>query len=502
MSICVVLLFVPFLYGNSDPDIVFDRFLGLVAGLAVYIALLQFDLRKADVLLLLSLLLGAVLIEAIIGWLQLYTNSRHIDLAPYNNTSPAGVFQQVNVMASFLAGGLVMSGYLATRYAELEPGVLRRILWVPVLAVPVLAIHLLLFLSSRTGLLGAVVGVSLLFPLVWQTRRQRLVYGWIGAMVIGLLLSLSIENLGVSGFQGAGKNVISLQSLRSIHMPQTVNMILERPVSGYGYGKFERSYVEYTAKRYADGEDPNPGIGGLDHPHNELLMWATEGGIVALAALLLAAWFVWSAIVKLPVPQRLAAVAVLFPIVLHTQLEYPFYISLANWISFILLIYWIDSRVEANKSVRSEQTLIFATGAILIPSVTTLFMVTTLQSGYILARYELGQEDDVSTMNNMLNPVVWHDRMLLAINFRLVLNGISFRDPGLAQSFIDWAPGYLARYPRPDYYRYLMLAYQVSGDIPAATQIRDRAAYLFPGMTFELVDLDQFATAPDFGRRQ
>ena len=451
---------------------------------------------------LLSLMLGAVVVETVIAWVQMYANANQIDISPYNNPSPAGVFQQVNVMASFLATGLVLSGYLAVYRSDLRGEMLRKLICVAILAVPVLSIHLLIYLSSRTGLLGSLVGISLLLPLIWQQRDKLLIRGWATAIAVGLLISLVIQGSGAAGFQRSSKDLISVQSLRSIHMPQTVDMILQKPITGYGYGRFERSYVEFTAENYSNGEDPDPGIGGLDHPHNELLMWATEGGILALATLLLAAWFVLSVVLKFPVPQRFAAIAILFPIVLHTQLEYPFYTSVAHWVIFVILIFWIDNQLGETKEVKAEQTLIFATGGILIPTITTLFMLTSLQSGYILARYELGLEQDVRTFDKMLNPMVWHDRMLLAINFRLVLNGISYRNPELARPFIDWAPAYLARYPRPDYYRYLMLAYQVSGDLPAAAATRDKAAYLFPGMHFELVDLDQFAVAPDFGPRQ
>ncbi|MEX2130922.1 MAG: Wzy polymerase domain-containing protein, partial [Pseudohongiellaceae bacterium] len=294
-------------------------------------------------------------------------------------------------------------------------------------------------------------------------------------------------------FQGSEKEVTTFASLRLIHMPQTIDMILAEPLTGYGYGKFERGFVAYTAEGYARGEITIPGIGGLDHPHNELMLWAAEGGIVALAGVLLAAWFVWSLVMKLPMAHRLAVIGLFFPIVLHTQLEYPFYTSVPHWITFVLLIYWLDSLVSPVKSVQAEQGLLFGTGGVLIPLVTTAFMMTTLQSGYLLARYEFGLEQDVRSLQRMLNPVVWIDRVLLAINFRLVLQGVTSQDPALAQVFIDWSPAFLDRYPRPMHYRYLMMAYQVTGAADDAIATRDRAKYLFPGESFELVDIEQLA---------
>ncbi|MEX2130921.1 MAG: hypothetical protein WD772_05495, partial [Pseudohongiellaceae bacterium] len=103
LLLCVILLFVPFLYNNSDPAMVSDRFLGLVAGLLLFWSLQQFDFSGKERSLFLFMVLGAVMIEALIGWVQIIANANQYDIVPYNNPSPAGVFQQVNVMSSFLA---------------------------------------------------------------------------------------------------------------------------------------------------------------------------------------------------------------------------------------------------------------------------------------------------------------------------------------------------------------------------------------------------------------
>lgn len=493
LAACIAVLLVPFLYNDSDIAFASDRFLGLVAGLLFFLILQQFEFSEQERFNLLVIVIASVLVEAAIGWAQILSANFGFDLAPYNNHSPAGVFQQVNVMASFLATGLVLSGYLVTRLSLAEKKWQAAAFATFLYLTPITTIHLLNFLGSRTGLLGALVGLLCIAPLLFGEWRKRPVRVWFASLLVGFLFSFGLENSGNTQLEGSTKEVATFASLRQIHMPQTIDMILDNPVTGYGYGKFERSFVEYTADAYAAGKITIPGVGGLDHPHNELMFWAAEGGIVGLLGLLLAAWFVWTRVRKLAVRHRIAIIGVFFPITLHTQLEFPFYTSLLHWIIFILLIYWVDSLVSPVRRIKSEQQLIFGTIGVVGPMVGLAFMVSTLQSGYLLAKYEFGIEEDVRIFDRMSNPVVWIDRLLLAINFRLVLNGVAFRDGALAEPFIEWAPGFLEKYPRPMHFRYLIMAYQVAGDLESANSTLARARYLFPGEVFDLVDLEMLS---------
>ncbi|MFM1897478.1 MAG: hypothetical protein RLZZ385_2552 [Pseudomonadota bacterium] len=502
LALCCLVLLVPLLYNGSDTELVQDRFLGLFAGLALLFGLHQFDFRESEKTGLLILVLGAVWLESLLGWGQVIANTNLVDIRPYNNPLPAGVFHQVNVMSSLLATGLVLSGFVLTRLSTLGSPSLQRIVLGLCLLLPVSAIPQLEMLASRTGMLGAVLGCVLLLPYMMQATQRSKGALWLCGILLGLLTNIAIQQLGPAALLGSQKEVLSLEGPRQAHYPQNIAMILEKPWTGYGYGNFEREFTRYTADAFARGEISEPAITSLGHPHNELLLWATEGGVLALMAVLIAAWLVLQLVLKLPLVQRLAMMGLFFPIVLHTQLEYPFYQSVLHWLVFILLIWWVDSLAGERRTLTAHHTLSFGVAGVLVPLVTTFFMATTLHTGYILARYEYNLDEDVRRFQSIINAMVWQDHITLAIYFRLVLNGIATGQPELARDMIEWAPGFLERFPRAMHYRYLILAYQAVGDEANAKAVVDQAAYLFPGEDFALLDPDFLAELPRIGVTQ
>ncbi|OLF34674.1 pilin glycosylation ligase domain-containing protein, partial [Psychrobacter sp. Cmf 22.2] len=79
------------------------------------------------------------------------------------NNRPYGIFQQPNVMASFLATGLALSGYLLARQPH-DKYLSWRQKIVFLYAIPLITIPLLVVLASRTGWLGAVIATAMVAP--------------------------------------------------------------------------------------------------------------------------------------------------------------------------------------------------------------------------------------------------------------------------------------------------------------------------------------------------
>ena len=80
--------------------------------------------------------------------------------------------------------------------------------------------------------------------------------------------------------------------IRSTLYKQGLDMLIEKPFTGYGYGNFESSYILYTARQHALNENYPSGLPALDHPHNELLYWGVEGGLLPIIGITLAAGLV------------------------------------------------------------------------------------------------------------------------------------------------------------------------------------------------------------------
>jgi len=485
LLICILLLCVPLFYFNSLYQNIFDRFFGLFGGLLIFLCFQQFAREQKDAINILLLLMVATWIEVLIGWDQFFkTNGMSLFGNSGQRSGPiTGIFQQRNVYASFLAFGTVLSAYVLSLVAQ-KSGKKFQVSMLPILLLPLFSVHLLNTVYSRTGWAGLFIGVSLVLPELWKKAGKGLSLTWLVSLLLGFVLTWNISL--TSDWQSPSMERLNLDGLRQVQLPQISTMFIEKPLSGYGYGRFESAYLAFTAQKYAAGEFEVPGTTPLDHPHNELLFWAVEGGIVALAALLLAAWFVWRRVWQQSLLQRMALIGLFFPIVLHTQLEFPFYVSVLHWFVFIALIFWVDNLQPDYKKRTVEATLIPWIAGILIPVLTTFFMGTTLHTGLLLARFESGINPDVSALTSISNPMVWDEKINWAMRSRLVVNGIINREPEQIQSYIDWAPAILESKPRPTFYRYLILAYDGVGDEENKQRIQQEARFLFPGESFEI----------------
>jgi len=480
LIVCCILLTIPALYPNAVGSEVINRLSGLWAGMIFFICLQQFSFSHRQRQRMLWMVLIAVWLQAILGWCQF------IWLEPGNamgydtiENRPYGIFQQPNVMASFLATGLVLSAYLLARI----PMYRGKWSWqqLVLLLTPVVTIPILVVLSSRTGWLGAIVGVGLMIPYLRRFAAKAPYRMWLLMIVLGLSVSWSLSSS--TGWSPKEERV-SLESARSIHIPQAFNMFLKQPLAGYGYGTFETSFITQTAQWHQADPKQHYGLAALDHPHNELLYWASEGGIIPLIALLLAAAAVLAKIRKAREGTQLALVGLFFPITLHTQLEYPFYHSLAHWVIFIILIYWVDNLTAKYFRFKASYVLTIRLLVLLLPIAITSFMATTLYSGYLLTKYETTKPVNVDYLLKVNNPWAWKNRFEWDLHATQLQLGAASNNPELINEYIQWATKKAINWPRPALYQNLIAAYQLLGNPSQADQIKQEAKYLFPGIDF------------------
>lgn len=116
LFISCVILTTPILYSNADISGAAGRLVGLWTGFIFFVLLQQFHFSNRHKQRLLWFIVLAVLLQAFFGYVQFF----HLEpgnIFGYNTISnrPYGIFQQPNVMASFLATGLVLSAYLLAR---------------------------------------------------------------------------------------------------------------------------------------------------------------------------------------------------------------------------------------------------------------------------------------------------------------------------------------------------------------------------------------------------
>ncbi|WP_440877803.1 PglL family O-oligosaccharyltransferase [Vibrio natriegens] len=489
LFISVIIMTIPIFYPNANSHLAANKLIGLWSGLLFFVVLQQFHFSNKHRQRILWFIVLAVVIEAIFGLTQ-YLYLKPGNPFGYNTVAnrPYGIFQQPNVMASFLATGLVIASYLLARQPYKYD---RKLSDVYLLyAVPVLTIPLIVALASRTGWLASLFAVLLIIPYMYRYNTKRRFTHWVISLAAGLLLSVVVMQIAFPQGNGLAAEKVNMESARAYIFPQTVDMVIEKPFTGYGYGKFESEYMIYTARQHALNEKYPAGLPAMDHPHNELLYWAVEGGLLPIIGIFLAMTLVLYRIYQAKRGTRLALLALFIPIVLHSQLEYPFYHSLVHWVIFIILIYWADQRVARYRQggfTKITKSLLRIV-SLAVPAVFTFYMVSALHTNYILTKFETTRPTNPDILNQVSNPVVWKDRFDWDVYSTFLTIGLNKQDPSLIQPYIDWSLNIIKDKPRPAFYNNLILAYHGLDDGSKAEQIRAEAQFLFPRVDFSKVN--------------
>ncbi|WP_246616389.1 PglL family O-oligosaccharyltransferase [Thaumasiovibrio subtropicus] len=476
LLISCILLTLPIFYPQSVPHLAVPRLIGIWAGWLLFVSLQQFSFTQKQRQRLLWFVLIAVLMEAIFGWIQylLLEPGNYIGYNTFKN-KPYGIFQQINVMASFMATGLVLSAYLLAR----EPMYRGKWNWkhLPLLVTPILTIPLIAVIDSRTGKLGATVSALLILPFLYHYAARKQMRLWGLMVLLGLALSWNWTQSPefTPKLDAPGR----IEERAGIY-PHTLYMIKQAPVIGSGYGNFESAYTQSAAFQFAQEISAHTPSAALDHPHNELLYWTAEGGIVPLIALLIAAGAVFIRVLKTKKGTRLAIIGLFFPITLHSQLEYPFYHALVHFITFILLIYWVDQLTAKYKKKPLYRVQLLRINALLIPALATVFIASGLQSGYWLNKFEQKIPREPELLMKVTNPVLWQSRFDWNLFTTELEFGVATNNPDMIQSYIHWAHKTAETMPRPSLYQNMAIAYHALGEVEKGQQILDEARYLFP----------------------
>lgn len=485
LAVCCLLMSLPLLYPEAEIEQAMLRMAGLWLGLLLLVSAQQFKVPTDHLSLLLLIILGGVWIEGLRYWQAMLNTYFAIGVFPSAEAYPLlGVFQQRNVMATFIATGIVLSAYLLSAYKNWRYG---RFCLPLLLLTPVFFIQVLYAMASRAGWYGALFGLLLLIPFALKNIDRKLILAWVLMFGIGFLVPELLKFSG--GWLVPEKDILSLAGARTILFPQAIGMFLSQPWFGFGYGTFEPSYMAFMAEQYALGSSGSIAIPNTSHPHNEILFWAVEGGIVPLLALCLAAGSVWIQVRKFAISQRLALVALFLPLALHSQVEFPFYASAVHWVIFIILIYYVDALAEAPRVTVPCPTLPAIIFSGLVSLVSVIFLSVTLSSGILLTRFNASQSrmDSIFSVSDSL---VWGDRANYAIYSTLLNNGIAASNPAYIQEYIDWVPELLTKQPRAIFYENLILAHQALNQSSEAERVIQEFHYLFPETEFTIVQVD------------
>lgn len=462
------------------------RILYIWGGLLFFFSLFQYQLKQGRIDRLLFMLVIAGLLHALVGLVQIIWLKNSPTWLPQNASGmPTGLFQQINNQASFQVTAIMISLWLITRPFIRKASVWRFCI---VLLALTCAVFIVSYSGSRVGVLGFILATPLILVSRWQEIKQDKKRWWLIAVIVTLttLSSSVIEfNHGLSttlekttamnaGFSGSTR--LSMYAI-------TVDVIKERPILGHGIGSFIRVWQLAKPAFYAVHPDailPNQRVA---HPHNEIILWLVEGGIVALIGLLAIVIAVMLSLVKLPFSRRYAYAAFLLPIALHTQVELPFYISASHWFVFLLLLYVVmrpsvqQRRLNLSNSARQLVKLIAIFGTVSSITFLSFSMVANIEfKRYLLKQTAKHSEPFSVAMHHPYFKELATQTMMTALFNSSMHYGLKDN----VRLFAQWGEQELRYNPHIVIYKLTVQAYRYLEQEQLACNIVDKATAIYP----------------------
>ncbi|NVK41302.1 MAG: O-antigen ligase C-terminal domain-containing protein [Oceanospirillaceae bacterium] len=452
-----------FVTGVDNPTEWLIRLGYVLGGFMLLIALFQFRLNRHHRDIALMVLFCGILLQALIGWIQIQQLPILKDFLPISNGKrPIAMFQQVNLTASYVATGLPLAIYLATRPGALNARLMVRLL--PYCGL-VVCTGMVLSCGSRVGLLGGSLGLLLALAARFRFLLQHrlIALGLAASLALGgaFLLSEKVEQGSASAlkkFERLQEGGIS--DVRFSVYAISLDTIAKAPVFGHGIGSFQSVWQDERG-HYQDAH-PDANLGPrYSHPHNELLFWLVEGGLVALAGILICALAVFWQLIRLGPQRGLLLAGTLIPISLHTQVELPFYISSLHWFALLVLLFVTFSHGTRRYSMKLSQAAQgLCTGLlILVPVGASTFLLHSLMANAGIVSYMKSRGQKPAYLEPASQNLFFSGPASYLQMKNTLIAGYSLDNKQNSQRFVDWANEYLKQTPDIQLYYDLAGAY-------------------------------------------
>jgi len=467
VAACCCLLLIPLLYSDIEAVQSYSRLSGLFVGLLVLTAFYQMRFNQTDRNNIVWLLLIGVFIESLFSLSQFYILP-HVPTLQINIARPSAIFFQANVAATFFATGLLMTLYLSHSLSA-ESGKCKRVF---LLIAPLTIAIAIVLLQSRTGFLGSIIGM-----IIWLLIYKSIPKSWLAIVITAIVLSITSLYLFSDSIRDA--KIYTQDSARTQIYSDSIDAIKRAPLIGHGYGSFGYTFREQQALAFQE-DAKHPQIYNLSHPHNELLLWGIEGGLVSLIPLLVILFF--SARLFFNNRDTLHLLVIIFPISLHTFTEFPFYHSVASYLTFLLLLGLISATKTQSKPVGFNYPQL-TYGLVVIALLANASVMFNLLSGqHMLTK---------SVREQKIEEVLESRYIFMSEDFELILNEsllnltIAHNVPVGATAYNKWVKTRIESYPRERYFRKLHESYLFLKKPILAKQTLERAAILFPTLDWK-----------------
>lgn len=469
-----------FIADNNNPTEWLTRVMVIVGGYIFLIALFQFRLSHAQIEQSLYLLLATGLITATYGIIQIQGLSSALGFLPRSiNHTPVGIFQQINMQASMMATLLALSYYLASRPSLISLNVLVKL---TLCAAAGASAYIIATSGSRVGLLGAFLAMLFIVIARWKFLTSRKVL-----LSFLVLSTLTGAYLGSAGLSTTGEKFSrSMGGIESdirwkIYLTSW-NLFTEEPLTGHGVGSFQSVFQEKRSELQTTEQLNFGNFPRLTHPHNELIFWLVEGGIIAILGILAATITTLIRLFKIGWHRGLAYTGLMIPIVLHAQVELPFYISNIHWfflLTFLFLCHQHDKKtVEiGNLSLTAQLTIpvVFTVVAI----VSSAFLIRAQVANMGVTTYVQKRESYPVHLSSAITHSYFRDIATYMILRRHLILDKGEGERKAAEQFIVWAEDHLRTVPAIPVHRDLVRAYHILGETDKRDEAMEKALSIY-----------------------
>jgi O-antigen polymerase len=404
--------------GVVDPVTWLFRILYILAGVIFLFGLFQFKSLSVERVLFFIVLSG--LLVSIYGVVQVHQWQSYIGgfLLSSKTLLPTTIFQQVNVTASYLATSILIAIYLMFTSSVNTKRAFQWLLYITM----ILGTYVLVSSGSRVGLLSIALGfIFLAIGLLKSIKKDKAkLFVVIVMLSVGALTSL----VSLSGQSGLNKTAHKTYKLvkadnseaRVIIYGAALDSIKTSPLVGHGIGSYKNEWLSHSPDWYEDYPSVDNMPYTLDHPHNELLMWMIEGGMLSVISILIALISTIWCVARFYGLTSLAYFSLLLPISMHTMLELPFYISSLHWFVWLFLIFVGLNAIAIDKSNQISRVARLSIRSItfVIGLASFLFLLQTGSAQKDITDYVYGRSTDKPLQQALINPYFQADARAMA----------------------------------------------------------------------------------------
>ena len=474
----VFFLFLPFFYQKNIPyDLIYIRYIGIISITGLYLTLQQFDFHKNDThffyfIIILSTLLKSSFELFIYFFPNLFINT-NIDIYLFNTINHR------NVQSTFLILGPLLSLFiiLNTKKEIFKISFKEIILFSTTFLISII----LILLQSKTAIIAYPISILLIFLGRYTFNKNVII--WFLLTFSGFIIGHYLKENYSEHTRFIKRSDISNQNSFKVRLNlYTLSLELwnKKPFTGHGYGTF----LSVFRNHYAVQKEKKPNIIDLGsknvlHPHNEILFWLVEGGIIPLIGLLIIAGSFIILLWKIKIVKPLSLIGCIFPIIFHTQVEYPFYNSAIHLFIFCFFIYQIDQKYGKYTQFKNRFSFIPKLLSFIVPLISIIYLITILQTIYVITKYEKTGQKNINLLKSALNPSalkIKYDNYLLKSYLN---NAIKTKNTQKLKTYITIVEKKIKYTPFLFLYYDLSTAYKNLGETEKMLEYSQKGNYLY-----------------------